>query len=42
MYNLSDKNIRDYFKKVSPLDKAGSFDIQGKGSMFIDRFLCDG
>ena len=37
MYRLTDKQIRNYFKKVSPLDKAGSFDIQGLGSIFIDR-----
>lgn len=34
---LSDAQIRNYFKKVSPLDKAGSFDVQGPGSIFIDR-----
>lgn len=37
MYGLSDKQIENYFKKVSPLDKAGSFDIQGIGGIFIDR-----
>ena len=37
IYHLSDKQIRDYFKRVSPLDKAGSFDVQGWGSIFIDR-----
>ncbi|HCD38428.1 MAG TPA: septum formation protein Maf [Candidatus Omnitrophica bacterium] len=37
MYRLTDSQIRNYFKKVSPLDKAGSFDIQGLGSVFIDR-----
>jgi len=37
MYKLNDKEIKSYFKKVSPLDKAGSFDIQGIGGMFIDR-----
>lgn len=37
MRPLSDRQIRDYFKKVSPLDKAGSFDIQGPGAMFINR-----
>lgn len=37
MYRLTNKQIKDYFKKVSPLDKAGSFDIQGLGSIFIDR-----
>jgi len=37
MCPLSDAEIRSYFRKISPLDKAGSFDIQGMGSMFIDR-----
>lgn len=37
MYRLSDREIRNYFRKVSPLDKAGSFDIQGLGGVFIDR-----
>jgi len=37
MDRLSDKEIADYFRKVSPLDKAGSFDIQGKGAFFIRR-----
>jgi septum formation protein len=34
---LTDSQIRNYFRKVSPLDKAGSFDIQGLGGVFIDR-----
>ena len=37
MYRLSDRQIKNYFRAVSPLDKAGSFDIQGFGSVFIDR-----
>jgi len=37
MDKLSDAEISDYFKQVSPLDKAGSFDIQGKGAFFIKR-----
>jgi len=37
MYRLTDRQIRKYFKRVSPLDKAGSFDIQGLGSIFINR-----
>ena len=37
MYPLTDAQIKNYFKKVSPLDKAGSFDIQGMGGIFIDR-----
>lgn len=34
---LSDQEIRDYFLRVSPLDKAGGFDIQGRGAFFIRR-----
>lgn len=34
---LTGEQIRNYFKLVSPLDKAGSFDIQGKGAFFIRR-----
>ena len=37
MYHLTDRQVRNYFKRVSPLDKSGSFDIQGLGSVFIDR-----
>jgi septum formation protein len=37
MYHLTDSEIRNYFRRVSPLDKAGSFDIQGLGGIFIDR-----
>ena len=37
MYPLTDKQITHYFKKISPFDKAGSFDVQGPGSIFIDR-----
>ncbi|MFA5008956.1 MAG: Maf family protein, partial [Candidatus Omnitrophota bacterium] len=37
MLPLSGRQIKNYFKKVSPLDKAGSFDIQGLGGIFIDR-----
>lgn len=37
MDKLSDRQIADYFKQVSPLDKAGSFDIQGQGAFFIKR-----
>ncbi|MFA5362421.1 MAG: Maf family nucleotide pyrophosphatase [Candidatus Omnitrophota bacterium] len=34
---LTDTEIDNYFRAVSPLDKAGSFDIQGKGAFFIRR-----
>ncbi len=37
MYRLTDEQIKNYFKRTSPLDKAGSFDIQGLGGIFIDR-----
>jgi len=37
MYPLTDSQIKHYFTKISPFDKAGSFDVQGPGSIFIDR-----
>lgn len=37
MDKLNDKQIQDYFASVSPLDKAGGFDIQGRGAFFIRR-----
>ncbi len=37
MTKISDKAIRRYHKFVSPLDKAGGFDIEGKGALFIGR-----
>ena len=37
MTNLSDEAITRYHKLVSPLDKAGGFDIEGKGALFIPR-----
>ena len=37
MDKLTDKEIKNYFAYVSPLDKAGSFDIQGRGAFFIRR-----
>ena len=37
MDKLSDKEISAYFKEVSPLDKAGSYDIQGRGALFVRR-----
>jgi len=37
MDKLSDRDIDSYFSLVSPLDKAGGFDIQGKGAFFIRR-----
>ncbi len=37
MDRLSSKEIISYFNKVSPLDKAGSFDVQGRGAFFVRR-----
>lgn len=37
MDKLSDEEIDNYFAKASPLNKAGSFDIQGKGAFFVRR-----
>jgi len=37
MDKLADREIRSYFSSTSPLDKAGSFDIQGRGAFFIRR-----
>ncbi|MBU0549171.1 MAG: septum formation protein Maf [Candidatus Omnitrophica bacterium] len=37
MRRLTEQQIRSYLKRVSVLDKAGSFDIQGPGGIFIER-----
>lgn len=37
MYRLSDDQIKNYLAKAPVLDKAGGFDIQGLGGVFIDR-----
>jgi septum formation protein len=37
MTRLSDKAIDRYHKRVSPMDKAGGFDIEGMGALFIPR-----
>lgn len=37
MVPLTDQEIDRYHQKISPLDKAGSFDIEGWGSLFIRR-----
>lgn len=37
MDKLTDKEIDSYFAYTSPLDKAGSFDIQDRGAFFIRR-----
>lgn len=37
MRPMSDREISRYFGRVSPLDMAGSFDIQGFGAVFVTR-----
>ncbi|MCU0666830.1 MAG: Maf and M48 domain-containing protein [Candidatus Omnitrophica bacterium] len=37
MDKLTDQDIKNYFTHTSPLDKAGSFDIQGRGAFFIRK-----
>jgi len=37
MDKLTDQDISGYFSHTSPLDKAGSFDIQGKGALLIKK-----
>ena len=37
MSKLTDAAIDRYHQLVSPLDKAGGFDIEGKGALFIPR-----
>ncbi len=37
MLKLTTKQIKDYCHKFLPLDKAGSFDIQGPGGMFVEQ-----
>lgn len=34
-YNLTDKEINDYIKTKEPMDKAGAYGIQGKGSLLV-------
>ena len=40
-YPVSEKEIRDYVKTKEPMDKAGSYGIQGKFAPFIDRIEGD-
>ena len=39
MHNLTDDEIRAYFKKVSPMDKAGSYGIQGQGAFLVREII---
>jgi len=37
MTPLSDEEIDRYYQHISPLDKAGGFDIEGRGGLFIKK-----
>lgn len=37
MSNLSNSQIKNYCRRFLPFDKAGSFDIQGPGGLFVER-----
>ncbi len=37
-YELSDEDIREYIKGGEPMDKAGSYAIQGEGGKFIEGY----
>jgi septum formation protein len=37
MTRLTDREIDRYHKEVPPMDKAGGFDIEGRGGLFIPR-----
>ena len=37
MMRLTEREMKRYHKRVSPFDKAGGFDIEGWGSIFIHR-----
>lgn len=36
-FNLSDDEISNYIKTKEPMDKAGSYGIQEKGSLFVEK-----
>ena len=40
-FNLSDEEIRQYIQSGEPMDKAGSYAIQGKGSLFVEKINGD-
>lgn len=40
-YNMSDSEIREYISTGEPMDKAGAYGIQGKGSLFVEKIEGD-
>lgn len=41
MYTISDEEIKEYIETKEPMDKAGSYGIQGIGAKFIKRIKGD-
>ena len=41
MHDISPEEIRDYIQTKEPMDKAGSYGIQGKGAVFIKKIHGD-
>lgn len=37
MFELTDKEIEEYIETAEPFDKAGSYGIQGKGSLLVEK-----
>ncbi len=40
-YNLCEKEIDEYIATGEPMDKAGSYGIQGKGALLVKSFIGD-
>ena len=40
-YELTDEEIRSYIETGEPMDKAGAYGIQGKGSLFVKEIRGD-
>ena len=40
-YPLSDEDIKAYISESSPLDKAGSYGIQDRGGLFVEKINGD-
>ena len=37
MFELTDEEIEEYIETAEPFDKAGSYGIQGKGSLLVEK-----